>query len=526
MKNYLYIMTIAILCARGADAQLAGNQAQTVNGVVEGNIEPSGIRSFKGIPYAQPPVGELRFREPQPVHNWEGVRQTKAFGPRAMQLPIYSDMQFRSNGVSEDCLYLNVWTPAKTAGGHLASDEHLPVLVYFYGGGFIAGDGSEYRYDGESLARRGIVTVTVNYRLGIFGFLAHPDLTKESAHHSSGNYALLDQHAALVWVQQNIAAFGGDPARVTIGGESAGSFSVSAQVASPLNKGLLAGAIGESGSLLGNRAVPLANAEKNGVDFAAGLGNKSLADLRAMPAEELLAVTAKAHFPTAIDGYFFPVSPDELYAKGEQVSVPLLAGWNSAEQNYHSLLGKDEPTVENYEKAVRRWFSGDKADEALKVYSASSPEEVMQVGTDLASDRFIAYGTWKWIDLHSKTSGKPVYRYLYAHPRPPMVGATNAGGAAAEKSMGAGHSWEIEYALGNLATNKVYAWTAEDAAVSETMETYFANFIKTGDPNGKGLPEWPVVKGEAPSFMVIDVKSRVGTERHADRYRWWDRQTM
>jgi len=542
MKTFLFIMTIAMLYACGADAQLAGNQAQTVNGVIEGKIEASGIRSFKGIPYAQPPVGELRFREPQPVSNWQGVRQAKAFGPRAMQLPIYSDMQFRSNGVSEDCLYLNVWTPAKAAGGHLSSDEQLPVLVYFYGGGFAAGDGSEYRYDGESLARRGIVTVTVNYRLGVFGFLAHPELTKESAHHSSGNYALLDQHAALVWVQQNIAAFGGDPARVTIGGESAGSSSVSAQVASPLNRGLLAGAIGESGSLLGNRVVPLAKAEKNGLDFAAGLGNKSLADLRALSAEELLAATAKVHFPTTIDGYFFPVSPTEIYAKGEQLHVPLLAGWNSAEQDYHSLLGKDEPTVENYEKAVRKLFSGDEADQALKIYKASSPEEVMRAGTDLASDRFIAYATWKWIDLHSKTSGKPVYRYLYAHPRPPMVGvkrgaagvgAANAGGTVAGKPMGAGHSWEIEYALGNLATNKVYAWTADDAAVSETMETYFANFIKTGDPNGKiktgdpnakELPVWPVVKGDTPSFMVIDVKSHVGTEQHADRYRWWDRQ--
>jgi para-nitrobenzyl esterase len=515
MKVFLYVLTIAMFNVCTADAQSGANQVRTMNGIVEGVTEPSGIRSFKGVPYAAPPVGEWRFREPQPVRSWEGIRPAKAFGPRAMQLPIYSDMQFRSNGVSEDCLYLNVWTPAKPG-----SVSHLPVLVYFYGGGFAAGDGSEYRYDGESLARRGIVTVTVNYRLGVFGFLAHPDLTKESVHHCSGNYALLDQHAALVWVQQNIAAFGGDPAHVTIGGESAGSFSVSAQVATPLNKGLVAGAIGESGSLLGNRAVPLAVAEKNGLDFAAGLGNKSLADLRAMSAEELLAATSRAHFPTTVDGYFFPSSPDEIYAKGAQLSIPLLAGWNSAEQNYSSLLGKEEPTVENYEKGVGKWYSGDKAAEVLKLYPAATPAEVMQAGTDLASDRFIAYGTWKWIDRHSKTSGKPVYRYLYAHPRPPVVGAA----ADAVRPVGAGHSWEIEYALGNLSTNKVYAWTADDAAVSETLESYFANFIKTGDPNGKGLPRWPVVKGEAPSFMVIDVKSHVGTEQHAARYRWWDRQ--
>src|SRR5580658_4120348 len=253
----------------------------TVGGSVQGTVEASGVHSFKGIPYAAPPVGDLRFREPQPVAAWQGVRKAQAFGPRAMQLPIYSDMKFRSVEVSEDCLYLNVWQPA--------TGNHLPVLVYFYGGGFAAGDGSEYRYDGESMAKRGIVAVTVNYRLGIFGFLAHPDLTKESPHHSSGNYGLLDQHAALEWVQQNIAAFGGDPVRVTIAGESAGSISVCAQMASPLSKGLFAGVIGESGGLTGNiKPVPLDTGEKAGAAFAADLGYKSIAELRAMSAADLM----------------------------------------------------------------------------------------------------------------------------------------------------------------------------------------------------------------------------------------------
>ncbi|HLH56727.1 MAG TPA: carboxylesterase family protein, partial [Verrucomicrobiae bacterium] len=202
---------------------LTSNQVATANGVLEGVFEPgSGIRSFKGIPFAQPPVGQLRWRPPVPPQNWKGVRKADMFGPRAMQRPIFGDMAFRSDGVSEDCLYLNVWTPAKSAR------EHLPVLVYFYGGGFAAGDGSEGRYDGESLARRGIVTVTVNYRLNVFGFFAHPELTKESPHHASGNYGLMDQSAALAWVKKNIAAFGGDPRQVTIAGESAGSISVSA----------------------------------------------------------------------------------------------------------------------------------------------------------------------------------------------------------------------------------------------------------------------------------------------------------
>jgi para-nitrobenzyl esterase len=222
MNKLLYPAIILLLPASGLRAQSNGQDpvVATAAGSIQGTVELSGVHSFKGIPYAASPVGDLRFREPQPVIPWQGVRKAKAFGPRAMQLPIYDDMKFRSDGVSEDCLYLNVWAPA--TGGH------LPVLVYFYGGGFIAGDGSEYRYDLESMAKRGIVAVTVNYRLGIFGFLAHPDLTKESPHHSSGNYGLLDQHAALQWVQQNIAAFGGDSGRVSIAGESAGSMSVCA----------------------------------------------------------------------------------------------------------------------------------------------------------------------------------------------------------------------------------------------------------------------------------------------------------
>jgi len=511
--------------------------AKTSNGVLEGSVEASGIHSFKGVPFAAPPVGELRFREPQPVHSWKGVRKADKFGPRAMQLPLFSDMNFRSNGMSEDCLYLNVWTPAKSSG------EKLPVLVYFYGGGFVGGDGSEYRYDGESLATKGIVTVTVNYRLGVFGFIAHPDLTKESAHHSSGNYGLLDQHAALVWVQQNIAAFGGDPRRVTIGGESAGSISVSAQVASPLSKGLFAGAIGESGALVGNiKPVALADAEQNGVAFATGSG-KSLAELRGLSATELLAATKTSHFPTVIDGYFLPQSPLEIYRSGTQMAVPLLAGWNSAELNYRALLGGDEPTAENYEKAVRKIYN-DKADGVLAQYKATTVEEVRQAATDLATDRFIAFSTWKWIDLHTKTSGKPVYRYLYAHPRPAEVGATGttsaagtgaaasgAAGADAVKgsaaakapAAGAGHSWEIEYALGNLKTNKVYAWTADDDKVSETVEAYFVNFIKTGDPNGQGLVSWTPMQAAGSQVLVIDVNTRSEAEQHAERYRFLER---
>jgi len=242
-----------------------------------------------------------------------------------------------------------------------------------------------------------------------------------------------------------------------------------------------------------------------------------MADLRALPATELLAATAKGgRFPTVVDGYFLPKSPLDIFKEGEQMHVPLLAGWNSAEQNYHALLGNDKPTVENYEKAVRKLY-GDKADEILGQYKATSEEEVMQAATDMASDRFIAYSTWKWIDLHSKTGGKPVYRYLYSHPRP----AASAD-PTAKVAMGAGHSWEIEYALGNLKTNKVYAWTPDDDKVSETMEAYFANFIKTGDPNGQGLLTWPTTRPGMPRIMVIDVTPRVEDDQHAARYRFVD----
>jgi para-nitrobenzyl esterase len=512
MKYSFCIFAILVFGAVRSSAQDSSTLAQTPNGTLQGITGASGIRMFKGIAYAQPPIGGLRWREPQPVSAWKGIRKAVAFGPRAMQLPIYADMQFRSNGVSEDCLYLNVWTPGKTSG------HGLPVLVYFYGGGFNAGDGSEYRYDGENLATKGIVTVTVNYRLGIFGFLSHPELTKESEHHASGNYGLLDQHAALVWVQQNIAAFGGDPKRVTIAGESAGSFSVSAQMASPLSKGLFAGAIGESGSMLGGKTLSLADAEKNGAAFAAGLGNKSLADLRAMAASDILAVAAKgARFSTNIDGYFLPESPVAIFAAGKQMPVALLAGWNSAEQNYTSLLGHDSVTVANYEKAVVGWYH-ERANAVLAQYKAGSTDEIKQQGTDLATDRFIAFGTWKWIDLHSKTSNKPVYRYLYAHPRPVETGSP----AGTLPPVGAGHSWEIEYALGNLKTNTVYSWTPDDYKVSETMEAFFANFIKNGDPNGPSLPTWSPLRAGSPSIMVIDVVSHPATAQHDDRYRFLD----
>jgi para-nitrobenzyl esterase len=500
-------ISLTILLALFAASTFAQTDLQVKinNGILQGVRDSTGIRSFKGIPYAQPPVGDLRWKEPQPPQNWSGIRMADHFGNQAMQKRIYSDMIFRSPGVNEDCLYLNVWTPAKSA------KEKLPVLVYFYGGGFMAGDGSEYRYDGESLAIKGIVTVTVNYRLGVFGFLAHPKLTQESPHHASGNYGLLDQHAALEWVRKNIAAFGGDPEKVTIGGESAGSMSVSVQVASPLSKGLFRGAIAESGACFANlQPATLSVAEQNGVNFLKNVNAASIADLRKIPADSLLKIASGTRFSVDYDGYLLPSSPEEIFANGNEMHVPLLVGWNSAEVDYHTLLGNDSATVDNYKKAVTN-YSSTNAGNLLNLYPAAKDADVKDVATQLASDRFIVFATWKFAHMQNKTSDKPVYRYIFATKRPAM---TN--GNPNNKQMGASHASEIEFALGNLSTNHVYAWTPDDYKVSNIMETYFANFIKTGNPNGGGLPHWPPLKSG--KIMLIDVDSHTEEQPHQDRY--------
>jgi para-nitrobenzyl esterase len=492
-------------------------RVKTANGTVEGTAEPSGVYAFRGIPFAAPPVGHLRWQPPQPVEAWTDVRPADRFGPRCMQRGVFSDMVFRSNGMSEDCLYLNVWTPQASGSGR------LPVLVYFYGGGFLAGDGSEPRYDGEAMARKGIVALTVNYRLNVFGFFAHPELTSESPRHASGNYGFLDQAAALRWVQQNIAAFGGDPRRVTIAGESAGSISVSALMASPLSKTLIAGAIGESGAMINPTLppIPLADNEKNGVAFATSLGATSLQALRTMPAEQVLQGTAQRGVPSfqtaTIDGYFLEKSLVDIFSAGAQAHVPLLAGWNSAEGGPNAILGTDAPTPENYAKNLQRLY-GERAGEILNLYPGGTADEVVRSATDLASDRFIAYSTWKWTDAHGRTGGKPVYRYFYARPRPPMTG-----GNPASPATGAVHSAEIEYAMGNLASNKVFAWTPDDYKVSETLQAYFSNFVKTGDPNGGGLPKWMPANRGTPQVMRIDVESRLEADRREARYALLDR---
>ncbi len=510
-------------------------QTEIEHGIIEGNYDTeTDIQSYLGIPFAKPPVGDLRWKPPQPLNSWEGVRQTKTFGPRPMQRIVFGDMNSRSNGVSEDCLYLNVWTPANR------NTENLPVLVYFFGGGFVAGDGSEPRYDGESMAKEGIVVVTVNYRLNVFGFLAHPDLSEESSYGASGNYGLLDQHAALQWVQTNIAAFGGDPSKVTICGESAGSISVSIQMASPLSRDLIAGAIGESGASIDPTLAPISleDAEKTGAEFVQKAGYQSIEEMRSLSSRDIYEIyneSGRFGFPVVIDGYLIPDKLKDIFNAREQAQVPLLLGWNSAEIPGGAFMQGQPYTEEAYREKVKQAYP-EKAEEVLKLYPHGSMNEIEQSATDLASDRFIAYSTWKWFDLHRKNSGQPVYRYLYSKLRPPLRDQTLVPGLAGgtqranpdaptqPRALGAPHACEIEYCMGNLDLIKEYAWTADDYQVSKTMQRYFANFIKSGDPNGTDLPQWDAASSEDPHppVMVIDVESEMVPSQVEARYQFLD----
>lgn len=540
MKNSLLVMLALLLCNLLPAQSLSFNfpiQTKIDVGTIEGNYNTqTGIQTYFGVPFAKPPVGDLRWKEPQALEPWKGVKETKNFGPRPMQGIVFGDMDSRSNGLSEDCLYLNVWTPAKR------TTKNLPVLVYFYGGGNVAGDASEPRYDGEAMAKKGIIVITCNYRLNIFGNFAHPELSAESPHKVSGNYGYFDQLAALKWVNKNIAAFGGDPNHVTIAGESAGSIAVSYQMASPLSKGLIHAAIGESGAGINPTMAPVAKkeAEKEGKEFAEKNKIKSLKELRALSTREIYEMYQEAGrfgFPVVLDGYFLPNTVVEIFNKGKQAQIPLLVGWNSAEIPGQAFMQGKSYSVENFNAQVKKDFQNN-ADDILKVYPASTESEVELAATAIAADRFIAYATWKWFDLHRKNSKQDVYRYLYSKIRPPMVDQTLtpglAGGtqnktdgaaSAAPKAVGAPHACEIEYCMGNLHLVKQYAWTADDKKVSTTMSTYFANFIKTYNPNGGNLPEWTSAKGSdaTPPVMIIDVNSRTEKAPNDARYELHDK---
>jgi para-nitrobenzyl esterase len=441
------------------------------------------VRVYKGIPFAAPPVGDLRWRAPQPPAHWEGVRKADQFSAVCMQ-QARGPAAAGGPAPSEDCLYLNVWTAAKAPG------ERRPVIVWTYGGGFTGGAGSLAMYNGEALAKKGAVVVTYNYRLGVFGFLATPELTKESGHNASGNYAMMDMATVLRWVQKNIANFGGDPKRVTIDGESAGAMLVSAMVGSPEGKGLFQRAIAQSGAWMGisiGHMTTLAQAEENGQKLAQAASAASIAELRAKPADELLK-NSRGPFGVVVDGWYVPEDLSLTYAHHKENDVDVLVGSNRDEGTFFSRPGG--VNAEQFSGTAKRRFS-DQADAYLKLYPASSDAEA---GTSqLASFRDeMGWHMRTWAQLQSARGKGKAYLYFFTHVPPSAPG---------QPSRGATHTADLAYMFDNPPPN--VTWTDTDKQLAETMSSYWVNFAATGDPNGKGLPEWPAYKAKSEKTMVL-----------------------
>jgi para-nitrobenzyl esterase len=470
---------------------------------------PTRVRCFKGVPYARPPVGDLRWRPPQPVAPWPGVRTAGAFGANAMQGVVFSDIDARPAGVSEDCLYLNIWTPALKPG------IPIPVMVWIHGGGFAVGSGAEPRYDGTNLAAKGIAVVTLNHRLNALGFLAHPELTAESPAHASGNYGLLDLVAALAWVKRNILAFGGDPDQVTIAGESAGSEAVSALMSSPLASGLFHRAIGESGALFptpSRAPASLDNAERAGWEFMRKVKAASLADLRSMSVKRILAGSPGLGFRPIVDGHFLPESPAAIFADGGQNDVPLLAGWNKDEGfNFALLQGVD--AGRSFSEVVGELF-GSRSEEALGHYPGGS-KKLDRIGARaLGGDLTIIHSTWAWLEAHRKTGRSEIFRFRF--DRAPLTPEGWFEGRPSAEA-GAFHAGEILYVFNNLLA---FPWlvTADDQRIADLASNYWLNFVKTGDPNAPGLPKWPSYRRADNPFMVLDATPEVRNDSDRERH--------
>jgi para-nitrobenzyl esterase len=461
------------------------------SGLIQGYYnDKTGVSIYKGIPFATPPVGDLRWKAPKPAIPWKGVKQCLAFGPSPMQpkpvpfLFLGPEFVVPQQPLSEDCLYLNVWTGAKS------SDEKRPVLVWMYGGGFMTGGAAAPGYSGEALAKEGIVFVSFNYRLGIFGFLSHPLLTAESPHHSSGNYALMDQIAALEWVRNNISAFGGDPDRVTIAGQSAGSGSVNCLLASPLARGLFQGAIGESGSLvLENpllRMRSLKEAEKEGLRVTEKLNAPDLSSMRAIPAD-VLEQKGGGFFSPITDGYVMPVSVAVAYKKGLQTHVPLITGWNS-DEGFLLMMNSRE----NFAKQAKDFG----ADSILfkKFFPSETDSESIASQITLSVDKTMGVSEYSWAMKQNENNQAKTFLYLFTR-KPPAEGD--------KKRFGAYHTAEIGYALHNLDSIQ-RAWLPIDRALEKIMSDYWIQFIKTGDPNGADLPVWKPFSGSDAQTMLFN----------------------
>jgi para-nitrobenzyl esterase len=461
------------------------NSVKVNSGIISGKTsDDQAVKIFMGVPFAAPPVGDLRWKAPQPVAAWEGVRACVTPPASAIQSPPKPFMcwskEFMApeSPLSEDCLYLNVWTTAKTA------QDKLPVMVWIHGGAFTGGSGTVPLYDGEAMSRKGVVFVTINYRLGILGFLAHPELSAESELKTSGNYGILDQIAALKWVKENIAALGGDPNNVTIDGQSAGAFSVNMLVVSPLAKGLFQKAIAQSGGMFGKQlslGQTLQSAEESGKQLTEKLKIANIAALRAIPADSLLKIQAR--FGITVDNVVIPPVYD-TFAAGKHNDVAVISGWNADDGVSFGPPAKATQFQENINKQY-----GDKAGDFLKLFPASNDEEAGK-SQKLVSQLFFGWNNYAWARLQTaKGSGKA---YLYNFKRVPP----------GEPNYGAFHSSEFGYALHNL-KKWDRPFTDVDYKLEDTMSSYWVNFAKTGDPNGEGLPAWPAFSANNPEIIEL-----------------------
>lgn len=474
---------ILILLVVASALPTKGDTIRVEGGLIAGKSGRNpAIQVYEGIPYAAPPVGGLRWRAPEPVVAWGGVRKAEQYSPTCMQPERPHDSVYYPGfePVSEDCLYANVWAPA------VASRNALPVMVYIHGGGFRVVSGSEKFFDGEALARQGVIVVTFNYRLGVFGFFAHPDLTQESDRHASGNYGLADQIAALRWVQKNIAAFGGDPQRVSIFGQSAGADSVCYLLASPLTKGLYIHAIAESivdCFVSPEEETRLPVAEQAGGKLLSDAKVSSLAELRAMSAADLLKVSGQTTFRPIIDGYILPTSPYSIFFRGEENRVDLIAGSNGDEG---TLLGGRFPGQASVFVEQAQGKYGDQVDAFLKVFPANSDAQSRDSNYTLWRDQVAVQARIATSQMTSFGKVK-AFRYYFSHKPPIPRGMFRE---QATHELGAFHSAELEYVFHNLDT-RPYDWSDKDRRLADAMSAYWVNFAKTGNPNGPGLPYWP-----------------------------------
>ncbi len=503
MKLTCALMVAGLALGPFSKASAESLTVETAQGKVHGKTINGGkVKAFLGLPYAAAPVGDRRWKAPQPPAKWKGERDATKFGAHCAQIHLFDDIAFQDAGPSEDCLFLNVYAPADAS-----SKSKLPVMFWIHGGGYAVGASSEPRHNGDFLPTKGVVLVTINYRLGVFGFLATADLAKE-ANGAAGNYGLLDMVAALEWVKANIGNFGGDPGNVTIFGESAGSFAVSTLMASPAARGLFHKAIGESGSAFaGTPPTGSLEAEetKDGL-WVASLGVKSIQELRAWPAEKILEATKGQlinGFPPYVDGKLLTEPVEAAYAAGRQAHVPLLAGWNRDEW---SALGKGM-TVEKWKAYAAEHFA-ERAEAFLKLYPGETDVQASRSAADYSGDSFIAFGTWKWIEAHRNSGESPVYRYHFELAALPSKYHPDAA---------AFHSDDIEYIFGTLDTRPGETIRPEDRKLSEQMMSYWTNFARSGDPNGKGLPPWPKY-GNADELIHLDSTITSGPDALRPRY--------